>query len=242
MADIYSHMPPTGPVFSSKSMPSNSPLGPQPSPHHLHSPTHALTHSSIHSQFPNLPPSSTAPQRSSLKRARSDDEDDAMDGSPTLADKRVLTSAKGRKLASIKRPRVETINGESLGRTRSKGVEEKREEGTAEDEVDAGVLLGMSIPRFPLVLSLLIGSGLACHISSRPPCILSPPSSTSSSRSNASNQAHPTFPHTPAHCRNDTGCHPRCSQEVTRSRSVQCHILNIIPFYPSHTGHTNRCL
>lgn len=76
-----------------------------------------------------------------------------MDGSPTPADKRILTSAKGRKLASMKRLRVETINGEAPGRTRPKGSEEKREDETAEDEVDAGVLLGMSICRFALVVS-----------------------------------------------------------------------------------------
>jgi hypothetical protein len=158
MADIYSHMPPTGPVFTSKSRPFNSPLGHQPSQHHLHSPTPALAHSSIHSQLPNFPLSSTTPQRPSLKRTRSDDEDDAMDGSPTPADRRVLASAKGRKLASIKRLRVETISGESPGRTRPKGTEEKREEETAEDEVDAGVLLGVSISRFLLVVPLLIVS------------------------------------------------------------------------------------
>ena len=151
-------MPPTRPVFTSKSMPFNSPLGHQPSQHHLHSPTPVLAHSSIHSQLPNLPSSSTTPQRLSLKRARSDDEDDAMDGSPTPADKRVLTSAKGRKLASMKRLRVETTSGEAPGRTRPKGSEEKREDETAEDEVDAGVLLGMSIRRLTLVVSLLIGS------------------------------------------------------------------------------------
>lgn len=156
MADIYSHMPRARPVFTSKSMPFSSPLGHQPPQHHLHSPTPVPAHSSIHGQLPNLPSSLTTPQRPSLKRARSDDEDDAMDGSPTPTDKRVLTSAKGRKLAHMKRLRVETISGESPGRTRPKGAEEKTEDETAEDEVDAGVLLGMSISRFPLVVSLLI--------------------------------------------------------------------------------------
>lgn len=144
MADIYSHMPPTGPVFPSKSMPFNSPLVHQPSPHHLHSPTSVLAPSLIHNQLLNAS-SSTTPQRPSLKRARSDDEDDAMDGSPTPADRRVLTSVKGRNIASIKRLRVETVGGESPGRNRPKGAEEKKEDETVEDEVDAGVLLGMSI-------------------------------------------------------------------------------------------------
>jgi len=165
-------MPRARPVFTSKSMPFNSPLGHQPSPHHLHSPTPALAHSSIHSQLPDVPSSSTTPQRPSLKRARSDDEDDAMDGSPTPADKRVLTSAKGRKLASMKRLRVETISGESPGRTRPKGAEEKREDETAEDEVDAGVLLGMSISWFTLV-SLCLSVGVA-RISSFQPASLHP--------------------------------------------------------------------
>jgi len=147
-------MPPTGPVFTTKSRPFNSPLGHQPSPHHLHSPTPFLAQSLIHHQLPNSS-SSTAPQRPSLKRARSDDEDDAMDGSPTPADRRVLASAKSRKIASIKRLRVETISGESPGGNRPKGAEEKKEDDTAEDEVDAGVLLGMSISQLPLVVPRL---------------------------------------------------------------------------------------
>ena len=157
MADIFSRMPPTGPVFTSKSMPFNSPLGHQPSPHHLHSPTPVLAPSLIHNQHPD-PSSSATPHRPSLKRARSDDEDDAMDGSPTPADKRVQTSSKGRKVAPIKRLRVETVSGEPPCRNKSKAAEEKKENDTAENEVDAGVLLGMSMSRFPLVVSLLISS------------------------------------------------------------------------------------
>lgn len=156
MADIYSHMPPTGSVFPSKSRPFNSPLVHQPPPHHLHSPTSILAPSLIHNQLLSAS-SLTNPQRPSLKRARSDDEDDAMDGSPTPAEKRVFTSAKGRNIASIKRLRVETVGGESPGRNRPKGAEEKKEDEMVEDEVDAGILLGMSILS-PLVVSLLIVS------------------------------------------------------------------------------------
>jgi hypothetical protein len=145
-------------MFTSKRMPFNSPLGHQPSPHHLHSPTPVLAQSLIYNQLPNPSSSTSTPQKPSLKRARSDDEDDAMDGSPSPLDKRVLTSAKGRKIAPIKRLRVETVGGESPGRNGPKGAEEKKEEDTPEDEVDAGVLLGMSTSRFQLVTSSLINS------------------------------------------------------------------------------------